>query len=71
MYLEGSEAEFKDDLDALHVFVSPLHHVGEHHVVHPEQRDQQEGGLRQTSGGQTQRNNKYAEIMRIYLEFMP
>lgn len=47
-YLKGPEAQFEEDLDVLHVFVGRLHHVDEHHVVYTEQRDQQEGGLRQT-----------------------
>lgn len=47
-YLKGPEAQFEEDLDVVHVFVGRLHHVDEHHVVYPEQRDQQEGGLRQT-----------------------
>lgn len=52
-YLEGPEAQFEEDLDVLHVFVGRLHQVDEHHVVDPKQRDQQEGGLRQTSGERT------------------
>ena len=52
-YLEGPEAQFEEDLDVLHVFVGRLHQVDEHHVVDPEQRDQQEGRLRQTSGERT------------------
>lgn len=50
-YLEGSEGQIKENLDVIHVFISRLHQVDEHHVVHPEQRDQQQGGLGQTSSG--------------------
>lgn len=66
-YLEGSEAELKDDLDEFHVFVIGLHQVDEHHVVYPKQRDQQEGGLSQTSREHTDR---YAEI-HTYNSFRP
>lgn len=49
-YLEGPEAELKENLYVFHGFVGRLHQVHEHHVVDPEQRDQQEGGFRQTPG---------------------
>lgn len=53
-YLEGSEGEIKEDLDVFQFFVRWLHQVDEHHVVYAKQRNQQEGGLGQTSEGHTQ-----------------
>lgn len=52
-YLKGSEPEIKHDLGFLQFNTVRLHKVEKQHVVHPKQRDQQEGGLSQTSGKRT------------------
>lgn len=47
--LEGSESEVKEDFNVVQVGVRRRRHVDKHHIVDSKERDEEEGGLSQTS----------------------